>query len=90
MAADPLQPQVAFRDGAGVVFPFPFGGIDRCVEIRSRAQMQIAVNFLVGGCGDANHHHNIAVQMDGGLIWTTELGAKCVILALQNDRLPPG
>lgn len=68
-----------------VVFPYPFGGIDRHLHFTSQVKMQAAVAYLVAGCAEGGHRHNIAVQMDDGNLWMTESALECVQLALGDS-----
>jgi hypothetical protein len=59
-------------------FPFPFGGIKFAVHLGpDDAAFQSALAFMASGCG-LDHRHNIAVQCDGNVIHTGDLGVACL------------
>lgn len=61
-------------------FPNPFGGCDYQVKVNQEEMLTVLEDFG-NHCYD-NHYHNIAVQIDGGYIYTSELGVKCIYKAL--------
>lgn len=61
-------------------FPFPFGGIKFAVHLGPDDDaFRSAVAFMASGCGVwPGHLHNIAVQCDGNVIHTSDLGVACL------------
>jgi hypothetical protein len=59
-------------------FPIPFGGITNIVEITDQGSFLPALLFMYNGCGE-KHQHNIAVDFGNRAIYTSELGARCLL-----------
>lgn len=57
-------------------WPAPFGGITTGTVFSNHTHLRAALTFMADGCG-RHHFHNIAVQFDGRVIWTSDLGAEC-------------
>jgi len=65
-------------------FPMPFGGCQYAVPLNFQ-EMEAVLETFANNCYDS-HYHNFAVQMDGGLIYTSKLGVKCINKTLGRDN----
>ena len=65
----------AIAAGGQSEWPIPFSGIEYSIKLRTKADLAVAVMFLLM---EHNHCHNFAVQTDGLVLHVSARMMKCL------------